>query len=101
MSVCDLRIQYARTILMTKFTPRALYAVPRERVESEVYFKYITLPYSNPLIGGNIVSSLCLNENKIIIKNSLEERFTFRRGQSNVPFSFGLCTLSSIHHKHS
>ncbi len=32
------RVQYARTILMTKFASRALYAVPRVRVQSEVYF---------------------------------------------------------------
>ncbi len=31
-------VQYARTILMTKFASRALYAVPRVRVQSEVYF---------------------------------------------------------------
>ncbi len=50
MCMCDLRVQstryknlgvslqYARTILMTKFTSRALYAIPRVRVQSEVYF---------------------------------------------------------------
>ncbi len=31
-------VQYARTILMMKFASRALYAVPRVRVKSEVYF---------------------------------------------------------------
>ncbi len=49
--MCDLRVkstlgyknpavhvQYARTILMMKFTSCALYAVPRLRVKSEVYF---------------------------------------------------------------
>ncbi len=32
------RVQYARTVLMTQFASRALYAVPRVRVKSEVYF---------------------------------------------------------------
>ncbi len=32
---------------------------------------------------------------------TLLEHFLFMKGQSNVLFSFGLCTLSSIHHKHS
>ncbi len=32
------RTKYARTILMTKFASRALYAVPRVQVKSEVYF---------------------------------------------------------------
>jgi len=49
--MCDLRIQstrgyknpvvllqYARTLLMTKFVSRTLYTDPRERVKSEVYF---------------------------------------------------------------
>ncbi len=35
------RVQYARTVLMTQFASRALYAVPR--VKSEVYFGlYVT-----------------------------------------------------------
>ncbi len=33
-----MRIQYAQTILMMKFMSCALYAVPRVRVKSEVYF---------------------------------------------------------------
>ncbi len=32
------RVQYARTILMTKFVSRALYAIPRVCIQSEVYF---------------------------------------------------------------
>ncbi len=32
------RVQYARTVLMTQFASRALYAVPHVRVKSEVYF---------------------------------------------------------------
>ncbi len=32
------RIQYARTIVITAFASHALYAVPRVRVQSEVYF---------------------------------------------------------------
>ncbi len=44
--MCDLRVQsnpgvrvqYARTILMTKFASCTLYAVPRVCVQSEVYF---------------------------------------------------------------
>ncbi len=31
-------VQYARTVLMTQFVSRTLYAVPRVRVKSEVYF---------------------------------------------------------------
>ncbi len=31
-------VQYAHTVLMTQFASRALYAVPRVRVKSEVYF---------------------------------------------------------------
>ncbi len=51
MRMCNLRVQsthgyknlgvhvqYAHTILMIKFASRALYAVPRVRVQSEVYF---------------------------------------------------------------
>ncbi len=39
MRMCDLRaLGGARTILMTKFASRALYAVPHVRVQSEVYF---------------------------------------------------------------
>ncbi len=33
-----MRVQYAHTILMRKFASRALYAVPRVCVQSEVYF---------------------------------------------------------------
>ncbi len=32
------RVQYARTVLMMQFVSHALYAVPRVRVKSEVYF---------------------------------------------------------------
>ncbi len=32
------RVQYAHTTLMTQFASRTLYAVPRVRVKSEVYF---------------------------------------------------------------
>ncbi len=32
------RVQYAHTILMTKFMSRALYAVPHVCLQSEVYF---------------------------------------------------------------
>ncbi len=43
MRMCDyknpgMRIQYACIILMTKFASRALYAVPRVCVQSQVYF---------------------------------------------------------------
>ncbi len=43
MRMCDyknpgMRIQYARIILMMKFPSRALYAVPRVCVQSQVYF---------------------------------------------------------------
>ncbi len=42
MRMCDLRglqkSRGARTIPMTKFTSRALYAVPRVCLRSEVYF---------------------------------------------------------------
>ncbi len=31
-------VQYARTVLIKQFASRALYAVPRVRVKSEVYF---------------------------------------------------------------
>ncbi len=31
-------VQYVHTVLMTQFTSRALYAVPRVRIKSEVYF---------------------------------------------------------------
>ncbi len=40
------RVQYTRTILMTKFASRALYAVPRVRIQSEVYFYiYISIRF--------------------------------------------------------
>ncbi len=32
------RVEYVRTILMTKFTSHALYTVPRVHVQSKVYF---------------------------------------------------------------
>lgn len=51
MRMCDLRVQsmhdyknrvvcvqYVHTVLMTKFASRVLYAVPRVRLKSEVYF---------------------------------------------------------------
>ncbi len=40
------RTQYAHTILMMKFTSRALYVVPRVRVQSEVYFGLYTMRIS-------------------------------------------------------
>ncbi len=39
-------VQYARTILMTQFASRSLYAVPRVRGKSEVYFGLKSLSIS-------------------------------------------------------
>ncbi len=45
MHMCDLFVQYARTILMMRFASRALNAVPRVRAQSEAYFGFKTTAF--------------------------------------------------------